>query len=288
MEDQESNLVRSLLTGLDYKQKQQLIKAFRDPAVGRGVVDLMQIPKLRSLINELDDLVDAYEQRGWRDIDGDEASHVKEFQETYLRLHRRIVDYFCRLSYGDFCSSDLDRYSEIQERIILENRLIERRKAIQGMWDFYHQVTALPNRIRQLPAFNLQRAKEYGRALVVKKTNQSGEVTEKIMEDVLDDDDSEPGYLHGKFFLAKLFIEQQPKRIDNLTRRVDADERALVKATSKERQALIGFKRNQAPKYCTPNYNVTYVQWCAQFGDKIKLPEQVIRLILEIQDGRDR
>ncbi len=263
MDDQLFSLFKSVSSGMNQRQRDEVIEILRNPPTGRTPADLVQFLDLKRIIDELTRLSEAYRKRDWRDIDGNRDSQVMEFQKQYLRLHREIVGYFDIMSLNRFSKNGLDYYDSIQKRIVLEDKLTERRGEIQRMWDFYHEVAALPNQIRQLPAFNLQKAEYYGKALVVRKTGESGEVTENIMNGILNrgsDDDSE--YLHGKWFLARLFFEQQPQRIKALTEEADNFKRTFQKATNSERNALTAFKRNQDPVYFSQNYQVAYNEWC--------------------------
>ncbi len=263
MDDQLLNLFGAITSGMDHKQREEIIEILRNPPTGRTPADLVQLLDLKKIIDELTRLNDAYKERDWQDIDGNNAEQVKEFRENYFPLHRQIIDYFNRINYSDFSSNELDKYDSIQKKIIFEGKLNERKIEIQKMWDFYHEVAALPDQIRQLPAFNLQRAANSGTALVIKKTGGSGEVTEDIMSAVLyrrEDDD--PEHLHGKWFLAKLFIEQQPTRIEAVTKEVNEFERSFQKSNTQEKQNLTAFKKNQNTKYCTQNYQIVYNEWC--------------------------
>ena len=263
MDDQLFNALRTITAGMDQKQREEILEMGRNPATGRTPADLVQFLDLKKIIDELTRLNDGYREINWQGIDGNNTEQVREFQEHYIRLHKYIVDYFGRISYGNFSLGSLDRYDSMQERIVLEDELTGRRREIQGMRDFYHEVAALPNQIRQLPAFNLERAANYGTALVVKKTGQSGEVTKNIMSAVLyGGNDDDPEHLHGKWFLAKLFIEQQPARIEAATKQVDKFERSFSKTAPQERQALTEFKRNQDIVYSTQNYQIVYNEMC--------------------------
>ena len=224
---------------------------------------MVQLLDLKRIIDELTSLCEAYRSKDWCDINGNGEEQVREFREPYLRLHREVVDYFVLIGQGQFSRDMLDRHDSTQERIVLEDRLCGKRAEIQNMWDFYHEVAALPNAIRQLPAFNLHRAEDYGKALVLSRTGSSGEVSEASMGVILNGgNDNDAQYLHGKWFLAQLFLEQQPARIEAVTTAADEFERRFKKASVQERQALTVFKRNQYPTYNTQNYQVAYQQWC--------------------------
>ena len=262
MDDQTFNALGAVMAGLSHQQRERIIGILENPPAGRTSADLVQLLDFKKIIDELTRLVEAYQGRGWKDIDGDNPQQVNEFREHYLKLHFQIVDYFGRIQYGNFSRGKLDNYDSIQGRILSEEELTKKRRTIQGMWDFYHEVSTLPDKIRKLPYFNLQKV-EQEKAAIVRKTGQSGEVTEYAIKTILSEgNDTNPEYLHLKWFVAKLFIKQQPARIEKATIDVDNFEKSFKKATSQERQALTAFKRNQDPKYCTMNYQIAYNDWC--------------------------
>lgn len=275
------NMFQTLAQGMTQRERERVIELYENPPTGRTIPDLVQNLYLKREIDELTRLYDAYRERGWRDIDGDGPEQVAEFKRNCLRLHRDIVSYFERLAYGDFVLVRIDQFASIQDRIAQETELSEGRRRIQGMWDFYHTVAPIPDRIRQLPEFNLQRAADYGKALVVRKGDSGGKMSEEAMRSILDGENSDdgedsddedgsdgddtgykPGYLHGKWLAAKLFLEQQPAKIQAETEKMDRLEIGLDQATFKERRELSAFKRNQDSAYCTQNYQVSYQQYC--------------------------
>ncbi len=263
MDDKLLALFQTLESGVDYKEKEQILKILKNPPTGKTVVDMVGIPDLEKKIVELAELNEGYRSRGWKDIEGNGSYQVKEFRENYLRLHKEIVDYFTRVSYGDFHTEALEHYDSIQNRILLGEELTEKRKEIQAKWDFYHEVAAMPHQIKLLPEFSLQGAIDYGKPLVINKIGESRKVTEKIMKEFLSESkDKDKEYLHTKFFLAELFKEQQPKRIEELTNEVDNFERSFQKVSDNERGELSNFKKNLDPKYCSKNYLLVYRDFC--------------------------
>ena len=136
MDEQLFNLFRAMAAGMEHEQREQVIEILRNPPTGRTPADLVQLLDLKKIVDELSRLAEGYEKRNWRDIDGNSADQVKEFQGQYLRLHRQVVEYFERVQYGGFSMSNLERYASTQDRILLEDRLNTRRMTIQRMWDF--------------------------------------------------------------------------------------------------------------------------------------------------------
>lgn len=263
MDDQLFSILQSVASGLDNRQREQIIRILRNPPTGRTPADLVQLLPLKELIDELTDLTTAYSGRDWQDISGNAPGQVTEFRDTYLKLHRDIADYFTRVSYGGFSMNVLDGYKDVQERVILEDELAGKRRGIQRKWDFYHEVTAMPQQIRLLPDFSLARATEYGGALVVSKTDSSGEVSENAMREFsVEGNDEDSEHLHARFFLATLFSEQQPARIEAVVKDVDEFERSFQRVSDSEGRKLTAFKRNQDTKYCTQNYLIAYNEWC--------------------------
>jgi hypothetical protein len=113
-----------------------------------------------------------------------------------------------------------------------------------------------------LPGFNLQKAQEYGSGLVRKMTNQSGEVTEQSMRTSLDEKNyDDPAYLHGVWFLAKLFTQKESTKIRAKEKEADEFQRSFKKTTPQERNDLTAFKRGQDPKYSAQSYQVAYSEW---------------------------
>lgn len=270
-----------MTAGIEHEQREQIIEILRNPPTGRTPADLVQLLDLKKIIDELSRLADGYEKRSWRDIDGNSADQVREFRGQYLRLHRQVVEYFERVRYGSFSMSDLERYASIQERLIEENdayAIIEAKRnarrevenEIQRRRDFYHKVAAQVDQIKQLHSFNLQKAQEYGSGLVRKRTDMSGEVSEHEMRAALSEGSySDPAYLHGVWFLAKLFIQQEPKRIEgrtdyikDLAQEIYRLRTSLGKVSHEERDALTAFKKGRGPKYSAQSYQVAYNEWC--------------------------
>jgi hypothetical protein len=133
MDDQLFSLFRAMAAGMEHEQREQVLELLRDSPTGRTHADLVQLLDLKKIVGELSRLADGYEKRNWRDIDGNGADQLKEFQGQYLRLHRQIVEYFGRVQYGDFSISDLERYASIQDRIVLEDRLVLQRTETKKM-----------------------------------------------------------------------------------------------------------------------------------------------------------
>lgn len=258
-------IFQMMTAGLEHKQKEEFLRLLKNPRIGRTCADLVQLPEMLDTIIQLTELNQGYKSKNWRDIDGNEPLQINEFIDPYLRLHREIVDYFTRVEYENFSLERLNEYKSVQERILLEKKLIKKRIEIEKMWTFYHEVAALPHHIKQLSNFDLERVVDYGRALVTMKTNTSEEITEDAMRKFLSEgDDEDPEYLHAKFFLAELFLEQQSKLIKKLESAVDEFEKSFQRVNKEERQSLIIFKKDQDPIYGTKNYQIVYRNFCIQ------------------------
>ena len=265
MNDQIFNLMSAVASGMDHKGRERILELF-EKSLYTSMTDAgaAHLVDLAMKIGELTTLTNAYKTKDWQEILGDAPHQVKEFRQHYLSMHGDIVDYFQRIGsphFAQFSLSGLKKHDIIQDRILLENQLHDKRLEIQRMWDFYHEVAALPDSIRHLPAFKLQRAVEYGGSLVVRKTDSHGMVTESVMKEMMDGDDSDPEYVHGRWFLAKLFVEQQPAVIEARTKEVDKFEKSFPKPTKQQNAELAAFKADQDPIYCSKNYQISYNIW---------------------------
>lgn len=217
---------------------------------------------LEKAIAKLSLLSEGYRQREWRDIEGANPEQVKEFKNNYFAVHKQVVDFFMKLKCGSFSLDELAHFSKIHDRMLLEHELSQRRLEIRKMRDFYQEIASLPDEIRSMPIFNLQRALEYGRSLVSREVNKDGLVTADTIRRIqAQQQDSELEYVHGIWFLTKLFAKQELPRIGTATKDADSLEASFEKPSPDEKATLAAFIRNEDQKYNTRAYEIAYQNW---------------------------
>ncbi len=247
----------------------------RREQVGTTMADIVQLPDLKRYIHDLSQLAEFYRAEKWQRIIGNTPRQVDTFRDRYLRMHKVIVDYFSRLTWGNFSIDDLTTFDSTQQKLVYQRDLEEKKTMVRRMQDLTARAEAYADGIRSMPIFEGYSAVEYGLETVQKCGITSEEVPEALVVGLLNHavGDDVPT-VHGNWLLARLFIHYQAKRIISAQEESARLESSFTVATPEEIRKLEVFKRNEDSLYSTPSYQVAYHNLCFDSFKKLGSKDQ--------------